>query len=598
MSSPGSRDRLKILLLVGGLSLAGVLPVECLAAGYGNLAGIVSDSKGVPLMGATVTVLGPTAFAAEAGNELAERMITDAHGRFTIAHLVPGWYSLKVSSPARLPAMRNGVRVDAGATVVATFVLADVLAPIRFQMPSNSVSSWGDDWKWVLRTSSNTRPILRLHEQKPAKASKSPDEKADKVPLSPAEYVAGILPGSTPHDPLAEDFGMASVFAFLRPITPDSDVLTAASFAPFGAAQGTVGAEMIRNQLQGTPQSFGVVYHQFNLVPGASAAPGTSPNAFSQAKGLSATYSDTRLIAPKITVTAGMDVNYLSGVESVFIAQPRVNLEYQATTQTMVSVQYGYAHDDGSNSMMERLSLLNAFPQITESDGRLAMEQLNHAEVALNHRIGKSARVQAAAYHDNLRNAAVWGWGASANAAAFAGNALPNPAGQGLVMNGGSYQSSGFRAIYAQTFGSHLEAVGFGGSGRILCGYGYTSDGPAGGAPPTRFSGCDARMVGAKITAQLPLTHTRISTSYERVPANSVTMVDPAAQGELQVMPYLSMQIRQPLPTPADWPVRIDAVADFQNMLSQGLTATPSGQKSLVLSPSYHYVRGGLAVEF
>lgn len=598
MMTPGSRHRLKVLLLVGGLSLAALQPAQSLAAGYGSLAGIVSDSKGVPLMGATVMVLGPTAFAAESGSQLAERMVTDGHGRFTIAHLVPGWYSLKVSSPTRLPAMRNGVRVDAGTTVVATFILTDALSPIRFQMPSNSLSSWGDDWKWVLRTSSNTRPILRLREQKPARTDKSAAARTEKAPLPRTEYVAGILPGFTPHDPLAEDFGMASVFAFLRPITPDSDVLTAGSFAPFGAAPGTVGAAMIRNQLQGTPQSFGLVYHQFNLAPGASsgpgAAPGTAPNAFAQAKGLSASYSDTRLIAPKITVTAGMDVNYLNGVESVFVAEPRVNLEYQATAQSMVSVQYGSARGDGSNAMMDRLSMMYAFPQITQRDGRLAMEQLNHAEVAFNHRMGKSARVQAAAYHDNLHNAAVWGWGAGTNSGAFTGNVLPNPAGSGVVINAGNYRSAGFRAVYAQTFGSHLEVLAAYSSGSALS---YTTNGPIRNAQNFLTTRQTNALMG-KITAQLPATHTRLTTSYEWVPNNAVTLVDPAGQGNLQIQPYMGMEIRQPIPVPSDWPIRIDAVADFQNMLSQGLTASPAGQKSMVLSPSYHYVRGGFAVEF
>ena len=77
-------------------------------------------------------VIGPTAFATEAASQTVERMVTDAHGRFTIAHLLPGWYSLKVSSPTRLPAMRNGVRVEAGETVVATFVLDRHLCPHPF----------------------------------------------------------------------------------------------------------------------------------------------------------------------------------------------------------------------------------------------------------------------------------------------------------------------------------------------------------------------------------------------------------------------------------------------------------------------------------
>src|ERR1019366_1100078 len=149
------------LFLMSGLLISCLHPAQGFAAGYGKLAGLVSDNKGTPLMGATVMILGPTAIAADMANQSVKRVITDGHGRFTIEHLVPGWYSLKVSSPTRLPAMRNGVRVEAGETVVATFVLTDIFAPIRFQVPTNTVTSWGDDWKWVLRTSSNTRPILR-----------------------------------------------------------------------------------------------------------------------------------------------------------------------------------------------------------------------------------------------------------------------------------------------------------------------------------------------------------------------------------------------------------------------------------------------------
>jgi hypothetical protein len=584
MMTPTSSHRQKLLLLLSGLVLVCFHPAESLAAGYGSLAGIVSDNKGVPLMGATVMVVGPTAFAAEAGDQIVERMVTDAHGRFTIAHLVPGWYSLKVSSPTRLPAMRNGVRVEAGTTVVATFVLTDAYAPIRFQVPTNSVSSWGDDWKWVLRTSSTTRPILRLRQQPDAKPRDAQDEKA---PLPSSERVAGILPGSTPHDPLAEDFGMASVFAYLQPLSTDSDVLAAGSFAPFGGDAGTVGTVLSRRQLQGEPQQFGLIFHQFNLVPG---------DPVGQAKGMVATYSETRLMAPKVTVTAGMDINYLSAVDSVLIAQPHVNLEYQATPQTVLSAQYGSARPEMSNSIMERLGLLNAFPQITQRDGHLEMEQLNHVEAAVNRRLGKTARVQAAAYHDGLHNAAVWGWGRSANGQTFAGNSLPNPAGNGIVINGGNYQSTGFRAVYAQTFKSHVEVLGAYASGQALSARGYCICGPnSQGIWQPRQTNA---LIG-KITADLPGTHTRLSTSYEWVPNDRITMVDPNGQGNLQVQPYLGVQIRQPIPTPSFLPVHIDAVADFQNLLSQGFApAGQGGQKPLMLSSGYHYIRGGFSVQF
>jgi len=595
MMSASSGYRLKALLLVSGLLLPCLQPAESFAAGYGSLAGVVSDNKGVPLMGATVMVIGPMCFATEAANQTVARMVTDAHGRFTISHLVPGWYSLKVSSPTRFPAMRNGVRVEPGETVVTTFVLTDTFAPIRFQVPSNSVSSWGDDWKWVLRTSSTTRPILRFRQQPHVGQVASQDKK---TALPRSERVGGILPGSTPRDPLAEDFGMTSVFAYLQPLSADSDVLAAGSFATFGGDAGMVGTVLSRNQFKGEPQQVGLIFHQFSLAPGTPLLPGAPPSGLAQAKGMVATYSETRLLARKVTVTAGMDINYLNAIDSVFTAQPHVSLEYQATPQTVVSVQYGSARADGSSSMMERLSLLYAFPQITQRDGHLEMEQLNHLEVAVNHRIGRSARVQVAAYHDSLRNAAVWGLGHSAYGQAFAGNALPNPASNGIVINGGNYQSAGFRAVYAQTFGSHLEVLGAYSSGTALSARAFVMQDShlysQGMLTPEQTNS----LIG-KITADLPLTHTRFSTSYEWVPNDRVTLVDPAGQANFQVQPYLGVQIRQPIPTPNFLPVHIDAVAEFQNLLSQGyIPAGQGGQKPIVLSSGYHTIRGGFSVQF
>ena len=594
MKTPGSDCRFKVLLLASGLLLPCLLPTQSYAAGFGSLAGVVSDNKGVPLMGATVLVVGPTAFATEASAQTAERMLTDARGRFTLAHLLPGWYSLKVSSPTRLPAMRNGVRVEAGETAIATFVLTDVFAPIRFQVPTTTVSSWGDDWKWVLRTSSSTRPILRMHQQAEPKQVAAQGEK---IPLPQSRRFIGVLPGSTLHDPLTEDFGMASVVAYEQPRSIDSDILATASFAPAGFGASSVGTAVVRNQLQGDPQEFGVVFHQFNLIPGQKASSGPAANGLGQARGLVATYSETRLISPHVSVTTGMDISYLSAIDSIFAAQPRVEIEYQPTSATVLSAQYGSARNMG-DSTMDRLSMLNAFPQITQRDGRLAMEQLNHAELAVNHRIGNSTRVQVAAYHDALRNAAIWGLGQAPGDQAFAGNSLPNPAGNGIVINGGNYSSSGFRAVYSRTFGTRVEALAAFSTGKALSANGYTYDGAASYSPYLMTPRQTNALIG-KITAQMPLTHTRLSTSYEWIPNDRVTLVDPAMQGNLQTQPYLGVQVRQPIPTPNSWPVHIDAVAEFQNLLSQGYVPAGQGnQKPVVLSSGYHYVRGGFSVQF
>ena len=59
------------------------------------------------------------------------------------------------------------------------------------------------------------------------------------------------------------------------------------------------------------------------------------------------------------------------------------------------------------------------------------MEQFNHSEATLNRRVSNSARVQVAAYHDGLRNAAVWGLGQPGAIMALAGNYSPTPQSMG-----------------------------------------------------------------------------------------------------------------------------------------------------------------------
>jgi len=59
---------------------------------------------------------GPVLAAANSVQPTIERILTDARGKFTAGHLMPGWYSLRVSSATRLPALHDGVHVEAGQT--------------------------------------------------------------------------------------------------------------------------------------------------------------------------------------------------------------------------------------------------------------------------------------------------------------------------------------------------------------------------------------------------------------------------------------------------------------------------------------------------
>ena len=458
---------------------------------------------------------------------------------------------------------------------------------MRVQFPTSSVSSWSDDWKWVLRTSSTTRPILRYHEQQQATRTSSPPPGQ----ALPTQWMVGLLPSSLRRDPLADDPGFGSVLACLRSVSADSDLLVASSFAPTGDQTGSVATVFRRNLLKGQPQEIGLVLHQFSLADGNPASP---VNSLAQVQGMVLTYSETRLLAPKVMVTAGMDVDYLGALGDVVTAQPHMKLEYQAAPSTVLSAQFGPARAEGADSLLDRIGAMNAFPRITERNYQMKMEQVNHSEATVNHRFGRSSRFQMAAYHDDIRNAAVWGLGSPQGNPEWAGQFVVNPAISGIVVNAGNYQSAGFRAVFSKTFGDHFEALAAYSTGEALAARNSVAPASTGFLRPQSTSS----IVG-KVSAEIPVTHTRIITSYETLPKDRVTLVDAYGQAMLQVQPYLGVQIRQPLPTFAFLPAHVEAMADFRNLTGQGyVPAGQTGQRPLVLSSSYRCIRGGFSVQF
>ena len=67
--------------------------------GFGRLAGTVLDTEGNPLMGATILVMGPMAPGVNEAESSVERLVTNFRGEFSAGHLLPGWYSLRISAP-------------------------------------------------------------------------------------------------------------------------------------------------------------------------------------------------------------------------------------------------------------------------------------------------------------------------------------------------------------------------------------------------------------------------------------------------------------------------------------------------------------------
>src|SRR5258705_9916062 len=89
----------------------------------GSISGYVRSSAGVPQMGAIVEVLSTAAQNLKA--------FTDDRGFYSISNLVPGTYSLKVSAPSFLPALRDRIGLHAGSSMVVNVTLNTLFESIQ-----------------------------------------------------------------------------------------------------------------------------------------------------------------------------------------------------------------------------------------------------------------------------------------------------------------------------------------------------------------------------------------------------------------------------------------------------------------------------------
>jgi hypothetical protein len=355
-----------------------------------------------------------------------------------------------------------------------------------------------------------------------------------------------------------------------------------------------------RDLLRGDPQEIALIVHQLSFAEGLPLGSGGSRDSMSHAQALVLSYAQTRRLLDPMVVTAGLEIDYLNAARDAFSMRPHMKLEYQLNPSTVLAARYGTMRVDEEGSLMDRVGVLTAFPRVTMRDYRPKLERLNHAELGFSRAVGRSGRLEAAAYRDFFENAAVWGFGKAGVLGGLAGSFLPNPAANGVTLNGGTYTSSGLQAAYTQDLNNYLQMAAFYAFGDALAvapadvsGEGLVRDLRAVVRPR------QSQTFAGRVTARVPVWRTQITTSYEWLPSGRVTDVDPYGQTSLQLQPFLGVQIRQPLPNLAFLPARIEALADFRNLLAQGyVPVSRSGDETLLLTPAYRSFRGGFSVQF
>src|SRR5690349_16477900 len=131
------------------------LPSICTGAAEnrlsGEIAGMVTDSSGIPQMGATVLLYNHL-------DRLTQHALTNVRGGFALASLLLDICSVRVSLSSYVPAVRGNILVEPGMRSVLNVSLANLFSTIQLvPLTAQQRSLMSDEWKWVLRSSSSTR---------------------------------------------------------------------------------------------------------------------------------------------------------------------------------------------------------------------------------------------------------------------------------------------------------------------------------------------------------------------------------------------------------------------------------------------------------
>ena len=530
----------------------------------GAISGYVRTSTGVPQMGAVVQILG-------AANHNFT-VFTDAAGYYTAAGLLPGLYTLKVTAPSFLPALREKVGLRPGASLNVNVTLSTLLGvmqlgPIR-TLPDD------DDWKWTLRSVAN-RPILRIFDDPVTLAEKKSHEITGKLSFLAGSAAGGYGTGSD----------MSTGFMLERSIFSDGHVAFSGNVG-YGESlpAGVLRTSYSRRLANGSEPTVALTVRRF--------AP-TDPNLHSaalQAVALSA--ANDFAVGDVLELKFGSELQTIQFLGHLSAFRPYGSADLHLSPDTVVEYQYTTSRPDlrgekGFDSAPADLSESN--PRISLLGFAPKIESAHHQEVSLSQRIGKN-NFQVAMFSDRVGDPALTGAGEVTGVGGFL---VPDISSGTFSYAGPNLETSGVRVVLQHKFASDLSAT-------LDYAYGGALDLTRPDVPLQQAQQWIATQrrhaLAAKLAGTVPRTHTHWIASYRWVNGPTITPVDMFNASAGQTDPYLNVFIRQPIPA---FGGHMEALIDLRNLLAQGYVPVlgQDGQ-TVYLVDSARSVRGGVAFNF
>jgi hypothetical protein len=557
-------------------SLLGLFALPLAAAPRaGKISGIVLDPAGTPQMGATVLI---AAEQAQVSHPL--ELLTNAVGHFDCADLLPGLYSVRVTLAGFLPAIEEHIRVEDRRTTLLQIELGSVFASLERlrRQPNQTVDP--DEWSWVLRTSSATRPVLRFDDGEVLLAGQQSQAEQDRTnqPRSMLELTSGARhPGSVSN--LADSASTA--FAYDQSVGAHGRLLLAGQVSHESAA--TAGGMSTIWIPSGDPNQgpiTSLVLRESKLGPGGLTF-----------RGLRMEHSNQLALGDRVSVRYGAEyvMAGLEGNTSAVRPRAEVTVKLASAWRASMIVSASPWQDPASstNPMQSALDELDAFPTILVRNGHSVLASDWHEELAVEHPFGPKASLIVSAFHDRARNTAVYGTGD-----------VPNPDflqdffSDAFSYDGGGFNSWGTRVAYRQKLTDNLDAAVMYAWAGALALDATSTTGDLRDILDTRYR----HSLAARMSSHVPRVGTQISASYKWVGGQIISHQDAYGEATFGMDPNVNLVVRQPLPS--FFACRMVALADFGNLLAQGYVPVTTRDGRVLLVPSYRSFRGGLSIQF
>ena len=542
----------------------------------GKLAGVVRDLTGTPQMGASVEV-----FAEAPGAASSLDYLTNTQGIFRGDKLSPGLYTIRVTLAGFLPTLQQHVRINANLTTMVRIEMESMFASLeQLRRQPNSAKADADDWKWVLRSASGTRPILQFDENAVLTANGDTAGRAPKILL---EFTDGARrPGSVSNVAAAP----GTAFAYDQKLGGAGSLLVAGQMSYDESPAGGVATVWLPTGTIGSGPHTAVVLREAKI--------GNTGVTF---RGMRIDQGGAVTLGDRVLLRYGGEYLLVGLGRSVSSVRPRLSVETKLggewrgklvfASQPGAPSAMESGGEDLQSALVRALDELDAFPALMWRNGRPVLQGGWHEEVSAERRIGENGKLQIAGFHEDSHHTAVFGRGSDLPVQEYFEDVFSSA----FAYDGGATSSWGGRLAYREKLNDDVEVTALYAMAGALA-PGANNDGVL--RDSLRMT--PRHSVGVNVSSKLSRTGGHLTVGYKWISGPAVSRVDAYGESLYQMDPYLHVSLRQQLPKLG--PGRWEAIADCDNLLAQGTVTISTRDGQVALVPAFRTFRGGLSLQF